>query len=101
MTAIACRSEQNSCWYSWIREICSNQTAESCQTQHLNHKSEDTREHSVRTGSREKITENGNFKQVLNLAIPSGDYARSSSGGKWNRFMEDTPCLSSQREVRR
>lgn len=45
MTAIACGSEQNSCWYSWIREICSNQTAESCQTQHLNHKSEDTRQH--------------------------------------------------------
>lgn len=47
MTAIACGSEQNSHWYSWIREVCSNQTAESYQTWNLNHKSEDTRQHDL------------------------------------------------------
>lgn len=47
MTAIVCGSEQNTHQYLWIRQICSNEIAKSCQTQNLNHKSEDTREHSL------------------------------------------------------
>lgn len=31
----------------------------------------------------------------------SGDYVRSSSGGKWNTFVKDTHCSGSQGEVRR